>query len=134
MHSRQDHTVKDRQSLDCGQPGTAPQATNVCQCSQPRDQHEYGAGASEDQHTHTHKYTHMHLLFTHSSVPAALLFSLCIPHRHSHTDNPANEGAATPGGVSSRDLNAPNLQTNASGQSGLILSQWPQELLNWKCT
>lgn len=46
----------------------------------------------------------MHLLCTHSSVPAALLFSLCIPHRHSHTDNPANEGAATPGGVSSRDF------------------------------
>lgn len=34
----------------------------------------------------------------HSSVPAALLFSPCIPHRHSYTDNPANEGAATPRG------------------------------------
>lgn len=39
----------------------------------------------------------------HSSVPAALLFSPCIPHRHSYTDNPANEGAATPeGGVVTR--------------------------------
>lgn len=34
-------------------------------------------------------------------------------------DNPANEGAATPGGVLSEDLKAPNLQT-ASGQLGLI--------------
>lgn len=111
MHRRQDHTVKDRQSLDCGQPGTVPRATNVCQCSQPR---EHGAGVPEDQHTR--KYTHMHLLFTHSSVPTAPLFSPCIPHRHSYTDNPANEGAATPGGVSSRELNAPK----ASGQLGLI--------------
>lgn len=121
----QDHTVKDRQSLDCGQPGTVPRATNVCQCSQPRDQREYGAGVPEDQHKHTH--THTHLLFTHSSVPAALLFSPCIPHRHSYTDNPANEGAATPGGVPSRDLNAPK----ASGQSGLIfitVATWAFEL------
>lgn len=123
----QDHTVKDRQSLDCGQPGTEPRAMSVCQCSQPR---ERGAGVPEDQHKDTHKYTHMHLLLTHSSVPAAPLFSPCIPRRHSYTDNPANEGAASPGGVSSRELNAPK----ASGQSGLILSQRPHELLNWKCT
>lgn len=54
--------------------------------------------------TNTHKYTHMHLLFTQSSVPAALLFSPCIPRRHSYTDNPANEGAAAPGGASSKRL------------------------------
>lgn len=57
--------------------------------------------------------------FLHSSAPAAP-FSPCIPHSHSFTDNPANEGVAIPGGVSSQDLKAPNLQTKASGQLGLI--------------
>lgn len=95
MHRRQDHTVKDRQSLDCGQLGTVPRATNVCQCSQPR---EHGAGAPEDQHRHVPP---SYSVFS----PAALLFSPCIPRRHSFTDNPANEGAATPGRVWSRDLN-----------------------------
>lgn len=49
MHRRQDHTVKDRQSLDCGQLGTVPWATNVCQCSQPW---EHGTEAPEDHHRH----------------------------------------------------------------------------------
>lgn len=34
MQRRPDHSVKYRQSLDYGSTGTAPQATNVCQCSQ----------------------------------------------------------------------------------------------------
>lgn len=56
----QDHSVKDRQSLDCGQPGTVPRATNVCQCSQPRDEREFEAGVPEDQHTHTNTHIHTH--------------------------------------------------------------------------
>lgn len=63
MHRGQDHSVKERQSLDCGQPGTAPQATNLCQCSQPQDQREYRARVPEDQDKHTHAPA-FHTLFS----------------------------------------------------------------------
>ncbi|KAK5935188.1 hypothetical protein CgunFtcFv8_020571 [Champsocephalus gunnari] len=66
----------------------------------------------------------------HSSAPCCSIVQSLHPSRHSYTDNPANEGPRPQGGVSSRDSNA----SKASGQSGLILSQWPHELLNWKCT
>jgi len=80
-----------------------------------------GQGAPEDQHTHTH------LVVTHSVVPAALLSGPCIPHRHSDTDNPANEGAAAPTGASPRDSDA----SKASGQSGpmsIAAAAWAFEL------
>lgn len=133
MHSRQDHTVKDRQSLDCGQPGTAPQATNVCQCSQPRDQRECGAGAPEDQLTH--KNTHTCTCFAHI-LQSLLLYcsvSASLTATATQTILPMREQLPQEG-CRQETLNAPNLQTNASDQSRLILSQRPQELLNWKCT
>lgn len=43
-----------------------------------------------------------------NSAASHTFFSPCTPRRHSYKDNPANEGAAAPGGVSTRDLNAPN--------------------------
>ena len=49
-------------------------------------------------HTDTQR-AHTCTRFSPSSRPAALLFGPCIPRHHSHTDNPANEGAATPGGA-----------------------------------
>lgn len=52
----QDRTVKDRRC--CGQPGTEPRATSVCQCSQPWHEWECGTGAPEDQHKHTQRNTH----------------------------------------------------------------------------
>lgn len=118
MHRRQDHSVKDRESLDCGQPGTVPlTCANVANL-------ENSKSMGQDLKINTN--THAPALHT--------FFSPRIPRRHSYTDNPANEGAATPGGVSSRDSKAPNLQTKATGPSGLTLSQWPRELLDWKCT
>lgn len=114
----QDHTVKDRQSLDRGQPGTVPWATNACQCSQPL-RSAIVRGRITWRSTQTHTCT----CLSPSSVPAALSFGPCIPHRHSYTDNPANEGAATPGGgASSKRLE----RSKGFWPVGTdFLSQWP---------
>ncbi len=129
----QDHTVKDRQSLDCGQPGTAPRATNVCQCSQP-PRSAIVWGRSTWRSTQTHTYSHTRTRFSHSlqslllccSVPASLAATA------TQTILPMREQLPQEG-RQQRDLNAPK----ASGQSGLVLitaamSFWTGNALKYK--
>lgn len=44
----QERPYSEEQSLDCGQFGPVPQATNVCQCSQTQ-KCGYGVGVPEEQ-------------------------------------------------------------------------------------
>lgn len=111
MQRRPDHSVKYRQSLDYGSTGTAPQATNVCQCSQLQDQWVYGAEKPEDQHD---------TCFSFFSPCCAIVQSLHPSPPQLHRQS-CQWGSSYPQrGVSLQDLKAPNLQMKTFGHLGLI--------------
>lgn len=103
---------------------------NVANPPTPRDQPKYRAGVPEDQHKHTHAPA-FHTLFSplllYSSVPASLTATstqTILPMR----EQLPQEGCRQETWM----LQISKQRLLASGD--WFLSQWPHELLNWKCT
>lgn len=130
MQRRPDHSVKYRQSLDYGSTGTAPQATNVCQCSQLQDQWVYGAEKPEDQHD---------TCFSFFSPCCAIVQSLHPSPPQLHRQS-CQWGSSYPRG----GCRYKTWKLQISKWRPLVIWDWflfffpfilwPHELLNWKCT
>lgn len=84
-----------------------PRATNACQCSQAPPEISLGVGPGGHPEVHPNTLSSRSsscfsapppLPLPHPTPRAAPPIAPRVPRRHSHTDNPANEGAAAPEG------------------------------------